>query len=86
VSEVVGELYVARERERERLVEVEYFEQLVPLDHVQVAVSQRAHVGCRLYNSRLLPELVAKHVAFTFHHTTYCLLLLFLFIIIIQRL
>ena len=48
VSEVVGELYVARERESERLVEVEYFQQLVPLDHVQVAVSrclQRSESG-----------------------------------------
>ena len=66
MSEVVRELYIAREGERERLVEVEHFEQLVPLDHVQVAVGKCSHVGRRLNDGRLLPELIAEYVAFTF--------------------
>ena len=72
MSEVVSELYVAREWEREGLIEVEHFEEFVPLDHVQVAVGQRTHVGSGLYDSRLSPELIPEYVTFTFSTTPRC--------------
>ena len=65
VSEVVREHQVPGERVGEGVVEVEHLQQLVPLNGVQVAVGERAHVGSRLSDGRILPEGVAEHVPLT---------------------
>ena len=70
VAEVVGEHQVAGERVGEGAVELEHFQQFVPLDGVQVAVGQRPHVGRWLTHRPFLPERVAEDVAFPCSFTT----------------
>lgn len=65
VPEVVREYEIPRKRVRERLVEVQHFQQPVPLDGVQVAVGQRPDVRRRLSQSGVLPERIAENVALT---------------------
>jgi len=63
MSEVVGEREIARERVGERVIEIEHLQQIVPLDDVQVAVGQRAHVRRRLAHCCLVAKLVTEHVS-----------------------
>jgi len=65
LAQVAGEDEVAGEGVGEGGVELEHLEQGLPLDHVEVAVGQRPHVGTRVCQRGLLPENVAEHVAFT---------------------
>lgn len=65
MAQVVCEGKVAREAVRERLIEVEHLEQPVPLDGVQVAVGEGAHVGSGLPDSTIFPKRVPEHVTLT---------------------
>lgn len=63
MPKVVRKNEISREAVGEGLVEVEDFQQLVPLDRVEVTVRQRPYVGRRLANSGVLPERVAKYIS-----------------------
>jgi len=67
LPQVVGEHQVPGEVVGKGGVELQHLLQRVPLDDVEVAVGQRAHVGARLRH--LVPEHIAEHVAFTWRHT-----------------
>lgn len=62
MPQVVRQHQIPREAVGERLIKVQHFQQLVALDGVQVAIGERTHVGRRLADRRVLPELVPKHI------------------------
>lgn len=69
LPQVVGEHQISGEVICEGGVKLQDFLQRVSFDDVEVAVGQRPHVSARLCQRHLLPEHVAKHVAFTCRHT-----------------
>lgn len=64
MAQIVSQGEVSGETVRERLIEVEDFEEAVALDGVQVAVRERAHVRRGLADRAVLPEGVSEYVAF----------------------
>lgn len=65
LPEIAGEDKVTREGVGESCVEFQHFEQGLSLDHMQVTVSQRPHVGTCMSKCGLLPENITKHIPFT---------------------
>lgn len=65
LAKVAGEDEVPGEGVGEGRVELQNLEQGLPLDDVQVAVGERAHVGGGVGQCGLLPEHVPEHVTFT---------------------
>lgn len=65
VAQIVSEDKVPGERVGKRVIEIQYFNQFVSFNGVQIAVGQGSHVGRRLPNGPFFPERVSKHIPFT---------------------
>lgn len=65
MSEVVGEHKISGEGVGKGVVEVQNFQEFLPLDGVQVAVGESPDVGCTLAYGGVLPEGIAKHITLT---------------------
>lgn len=63
MPQIVRQHQIARKTVCERLIEIEDLKQLVALDRMKIAIGERSHVSRRLADRRVLPELVAEHVA-----------------------
>lgn len=65
VPQIVSEDEIAGKGIGECVIEIQDFDELVPFDGVQIAISQCPHVGCWLTHRSFLPECVAEDVTFT---------------------
>lgn len=65
MSQVVGQGEVTCKGVGEGVVEVEDFEQSISLNRMQITVGQSTHVGRRLTNGRLAPEMVSEDISST---------------------
>ena len=65
VSEFERDLKVAGELKRKLRVHLENVEQIVAMNFVQIAVSQRSHVAARLSNGLIHTYVLSKDVVFT---------------------
>lgn len=62
MAQVVGQDQVPGEGVREGLVEVQHLQQSIPLNRVQIAVSERPNIRRALADRRVRPEAVAEDV------------------------
>lgn len=67
MPQIVGEHHVASKGDAEWMIEVQHLEQALASDLMQIAVRQRANVGCRLPHviTILAPEVIAEHIVRT---------------------
>lgn len=68
LPEIAGEDEVTWERVGESCVELQHLQQSFSLDHMQVTVSQRPHIGTRMSKRGLFPENIAEHITLTCEH------------------
>lgn len=69
-SQVVGQNEISGEGVWKGCVELQHFLQGIPLNHMQITVSQSPHISTGLGESRLLPEHITKNVSFAYRKST----------------
>lgn len=62
MAQVVSQYQVSGEGVRERLVKVQYLQQPVPFDGMQIAISERPDIRRALTDRWIRPEAVAENV------------------------
>lgn len=62
MTQVVSQDEISGEGIRESLVKVQHLQQLIPLDRVEIAISERSDVRRTLTDRRIRPETVAEDV------------------------
>lgn len=62
MAQIVSEDQIPGEGIRKSLVKIQHLQQPVPLDCVQIAVSERSDIRCTLTDRRICPETVAENV------------------------
>ena len=65
ISQIVSQYKVPRKGLCKSFVKVQNFQELFPIDQMNITISQRTNVGYSLANiCRLFPEAVSKNVTF----------------------